>query len=1266
MNVRALLAPAALALLVAGASPHAVRAAAEGETPRDVVYTETPPAPRSQPPEAAEAKSRGCVSCHEQTDQATMHANPGVVLGCTDCHGGDATVMKPDDTVAADPGYRDRLDQAHVQPRFPETWHYPHSANPERSYNLLNDEAAEYVRFVNPSDYRVAREACGACHLPIIQAAERDLMATGAMLWGGASYNNGILPYKRYILGEAFTHDGEPAMLQSPVEVTENMKKRGILPQLLPLPAWETVPPADPFRVFESGGRNVITQFPEIGLPNVLGQIQRLEEPGRPDIRQSNRGPGTGIRVSIPVLNITKTRLNDPFTWFLGTNDQPGDYRTSGCGSCHVVYANDRDPRHSGPYAQFGHWGETQTVDATIPRDEPGHPLTHSFTRAIPTSQCMICHMHQPNMFMNTFLGYTMWDYESDAPLMWPEVQADPSVVEQRELLDRNPEAAVVRGKWADLDFLSDVWTDVNPQAEDTQFADYHGHGWNFRAVYKRDRVGNLLDDDGEVVPNDAPDKFERAVHMSSIHVDVGMHCVDCHFAQDAHGNGYLYGEVSDAVEIGCKDCHGTAQSYPTLRTSNPAAPPGGHDLSTLRNPDGRLRFEWRGGTLVQRSMLDPDLEWEMSLVKDTVTPGNAQYNAKAARAKLMSEGTGMEWGQGIPASDLAHGDEEVACYTCHTSWTTSCGGCHLPIEANWKTARHHYEGSISRNWASYNPQVARDQMFQLGKHDSTKGNITAPVRSSSALVLSSTNINRERIYIQQPPISASGYSSQAFAPHYPHTERKTETKTCTDCHLSEQNDNNAIMSQLLLLGTNFVNFVGFNAWLGEEGGVEAINVTEWEEPQAVIGSYLHRYAFPDNYAAHVDRGRVLDPVLALADNYERGGETKCLQLRGEYLLAAQGSDGTTAYDVASISNKGVADRILDAPVSPLGQSLHIDSPNATCAAFPTTQPIHPDKNQGELMRVENEEQPFHPIYNYAFITDSEEGLIATDVNTLVDADPQNNFFERALTWNEGGILNGARHITIAGTWFYIAADAGVVVLDMDRPLEPRVAAVIPVEDARSTALQFRYLFVVDGAGLKVVDVTHPERPRIVDGASVPLQDAHRVYVARTYAYVAAGPEGLVIVDVTKPEQPLVYMRYDANGLLNDARDVILGTTNASLFAYVADGRNGLRVVQLTSPESQPNFYGFTPAPKPELIATKATRWPALALSKGLDRDRAVDETGHQMAVFGRLGSRPFTLEEMKELYLDEQGRPYFVTDEVREEDRRDAVGRDRQASTRN
>ena len=39
-------------------------------------------------------------------------------------------------------------------------------------------------------------------------------------------------------------------------------------------------------------------------------------------------------------------------------------------------------------------------------------------------------------------------------------------------------------------------------------------------------------------------------------------------------------------------------------------------------------------------------------------------------------------------------------------------------------------------------------------------------------------------------------------------------------------------------------------------------------------------------------------------------------------------------------------------------------------------------------------------------------------------------------------------------------------------------------------------------------------------------------------------------------------------------------------------------------------------------------------------------ETGEQIAVFGRRGSRPLNLEEMQRLYLDEQGNPWYVDDE--------------------
>jgi hypothetical protein len=375
-------------------------------------------------------------------------------------------------------------------------------------------------------------------------------------------------------------------------------------------------------------------------------------------------------------------------------------------------------------------------------------------------------------------------------------------------------------------------------------------------------------------------------------------------------------------------------------------------------------------------------------------------------------------------------------------------------------------------------------------------------------------------------------------------------------------------------------------------------------------------------------------------------------------MFVAEGRGGFRVYDIASVGNKGFSERIVTAPVSPLGQRTHVASRNATCMALPTNQPIAPERNRRMAqtmvagpggaqvsLRDANQEQPFHPIYDYAVVTDAEEGLYLVNVDTLADGDPRNNFLRRAVTWNGNGVLNGARHVTLAGHIAYIAADAGLVVVDLDDPLHPRHVTTLPLTGARASALQFRYLWVTDAEGLKLFDVTHLDRPVPVPAATIRFDDARRVYLARTYAYVAAGSQGLAIVDVTNPERPGAPEFVTFGGQMSDVEDVVVASTNASAFAYVADGRNGMKVIQLTSPASQPNFYGFSPRPVPELIAWARTPSPALAVAKGLDRDRAVDETGGQIAVFGRLGSRPFTRAEMERLFLNSRGMPWRVSD---------------------
>jgi len=1189
----------------------------------------------------ADRKSSGCLTCHTSTDRATMHASEAVRLGCTDCHGGNVDERVAGGTTPNSPEYAQVKKRAHPQPRLLQS---SHAAYPDRVYTDWLREDWAYIRFINPGDLRVAEKTCGqsGCHTAEVQKVQTSMMTHGAMLWGAALYNNGAFPFKSPHFGESYGPSGEPQRLMTfPPPSLEETEKKGILPYLEPLERWEVSQPGNVLRVFERGGR----KRPEIGNPDPS------EDPGKPEIKLSDRGFGTELRTDPVFLGLQKTRLLDPLLSFPGTNDQPGDYRGSGCTACHVIYANDRSPEHSGSFAAAGNLGQSSTSDPTIPHNESGHPVRHEFTRSIPSSQCIVCHIHPGTNMVATYFGYTWWDNEMDGSHMWPKAERHPNAAEQSEIQARNPERSAIHGLWSDLNFLEKTGTpEFNQQLEHTQFGDFHSHGWIFRAAFKHDRKGTLLDAQDHPVSFDDKEKFKKAVHLKDIHLEKGMHCVDCHFEQDSHGNGKLYGETRNAVEIDCVDCHGTIQAKATLITSGTAAPQDGTNLAALRTPWKERRFYWKDDRLYQRSMVDNDKEWEVVQVLDSITPGNRHYSEKSRLAKTIQR-DGTSWGD-VPSDQttLAHQNNRMTCYACHSSWAPTCYGCHLSMTANQRTPMLHNEGLTTRNWTSYNFQVLRDDIFTLGIDGTVTGHRVAPVRSACAVVVSSQNSDRDWLYYQQQTVSAEGFSGQAFSPFVPHTVRARETKGCTDCHVSRANDNNAWMAQLLLEGTNFMNFMGRYVFVADgKSGFEAVAVTEHDEPPAVLGSDFQGISYPDDYRSHAEHHGELTEAYG-----HSGSEVLDVQARGEYLYAAMGKGGLRIFDIANIDNKDVSQRLITAPTSPFGQRFYLPTKYAMSVATPTTLGVDPLRSHHK----ENEEQSVHLMYGFLYVADKYEGLIVVGdpnlqgkspgVGTLLDGNPANNFLKRALAFNPDGILNGARKIMIAGTFAYLLCDRGLVVVDLDNPLKPRVTATLgapSLVEPRGIAVQFRYAFVVDREGLKVLDVTNLGHPQLVPNALVPLQDARSLYVARTYAYVAAGKQGLAIVDVEQPEHPRIDEIFNANGELNDANDVKLGMVSSSLFAYVADGKNGLRVVQLFSPEDNPAFAGFSPKPTPKLIARYKTHGPALAISKGIDRDRAVDESGNQLAVFGRWGARPFNRAEMERMFVRD-GQVYTVTDD--------------------
>ena len=1202
----------------------------------------------------------GCVTCHGLIEPMHKYGTTGTLeklkdgkdavgLSCTACHGGN-----PVSRVK---------DEAHVRPMYPREWRRDgkySGANPERSNTLLARESWEFVRFVNPGDLRVVGKTCAgaACHDVESKNVPRSMMTHGAMLWGAALYNNGSFHLKDPRFGESYSDSGRPqTLLQTSTE--EQRRIKGLLSLLDPIPRWEISQPGNVLRVFERGGKRRL----EVGLPD------KEEEPGKPDKGLSARGFGTAQRTDPVFLGIQKTRLLDPTLNFLGTNDYPGDYRSSGCSACHVIYANDRDPAHSAYYHQAGNLGRSQTGDSSIQKNQAGHPIKHQFTSQIPTSQCMVCHMHPGTNMVATYLGLTWWDNESDGAKMYPATQHNPSQDEEQEKLDRNPEGASLRGLWSNLDFLKDTGTPAfNALLRNTQFADFHGHGWLFRRVFKRDRKGNLLDAQGNIISPDDPAKFSKAVHLNDIHAERGMHCVDCHFRQDSHGDGNLYNEPRAAIEIACEDCHGTIKQKATLFTSGPAAalatgsaaerrksqnqPLTGQDLTRMRVRDAEgariplfqrvtrdrkrkddkgVDIDLKAGDIMQNSMVVAGRWWRVPQTLDTVTPASRDYNEQSRYAKTIRKDN-TTWGD-VPAdsNQLAHRDNNMTCVACHSSWVTSCFGCHLSMQANRKMPNRHNEGGDTRNFTQYNFQVLRDDIFMLGRDGTVTGNRVAPVRSSSAILVSSQNQNREWIYSQQQTTSAEGFAGQAFNTHVPHTVRSTETKTCSDCHVSQKNDNNAWLAQLLLQGTNFVNFMGRYVYIAADHALEVVVATEQSEPQAVFGSTLHKIAYPTNYERFVRGGSELKTF------YEHVGNPKVLQvqLRGEYAYVAAAEGGLRVYDVAQIDQKGFSERIVTAPVSRFGQKFWVKTKYASAVAAPTTLAVDPARTK----LPENEEQLIHPIYAYLYVVDKYEGLILVNAATLLDGDPLNNYLKRAITFNPGGVLNDANNIAIGGNHAYITTTQGLVIVSIKDPLNPRLIKRIDLKNPKSVAIQFRYAFVVDDEGFKVIDVTMPEQARLVEGAFVPLGHAHDVYVARTYAYVANGPEGIAIIDLEQPEHPRLDQTYNADGKLNDVHQVKVAMTNASLFAYVADGKNGMRVLQLTSPETMPEYAGFSPRPRPVLIATFRTKGEALAISKPLDRDRAVDESGNQVSVFGRRGARPFNYDEILRLLRTNDGQ---------------------------
>ncbi|QDU36855.1 hypothetical protein Mal4_11550 [Maioricimonas rarisocia] len=179
---------------------------------------------------------------------------------------------------------------------------------------------------------------------------------------------------------------------------------------------------------------------------------------------------------------------------------------------------------------------------------------------------------------------------------------------------------------------------------------------------------------------------------QQDIHYQKGMTCQDCHTSIDVHSDGFLAAANLAAVQIECSDCHGTPDRYPwelplgymdefaekvaTGPARGTADKPGDHTLQgtiydkqdgyllTARgNPYGNVVRD--GDEIVVHTAGGKDLRMKpLKMLHDT---GQLSVKGKLAMGQI--------------ASHL----ERMECYSCHSSWTPQCYGCHVKIDYSRK-----------------------------------------------------------------------------------------------------------------------------------------------------------------------------------------------------------------------------------------------------------------------------------------------------------------------------------------------------------------------------------------------------------------------------------------------------------------------------------------------------------------------------------------------------------------------------------------------------
>ncbi|HEU0031821.1 MAG TPA: hypothetical protein VFQ53_14385 [Kofleriaceae bacterium] len=626
------------------------------------------------------------------------------------------------------------------------------------------------------------------------------------------------------------------------------------------------------------------------------------------------------------------------------------------------------------------------------------------------------------------------------------------------------------------------------------------------------------------------------STRQMDVHFERGMHCIDCHFIQDVHGDGNVYSTNWDAIEIECEDCHG-ARAKTNFLTSGPN---GGNDMRLARNEDLEPFFEDRDGVVIQRSRVTTGLAWR---VPQTIDQNGNPYAREAHGEQHIGnpkEGSTFAGQQGSSALVSA----KVECASCHNGFITNCVGCHVDINVG-DPQRLKVEpdlSTISRSagenevWMSnaHNAGHINFQLlgllrapFVLGVGSTTEQGRLSTLRSSMQVHVSVTdatgNTIRDNLTFTtwqlfdgnsgRSNVATSGVAmNQTMA----HTVRPNEARGCETCHTLFDNAGNSrndhLLAQTMGVGTGSLAYLGDWVFAAGSNGIELFEYKKERElaNNLIVGASQR---FPGFIVNPNDRITAkVEPVFDGTAGINAGAQTNDVLLIRNYnpTPAVGGTLPPTLRDLAVMGvDAGGLGRLVISDVSARG------NPGSARQGL-ANQNVHEIVNLSGVPRaLAHIASDVSDPYVYAAIGTAGVSVIRIDDAPRVGITDA----QEIRVANVGG--RTATDVALAGDFLFVGTAEGVIVVfDINDPENPVEIGTANVGSAVNDMIVNGFLlYVATQSGLAIMDLQNPNTPTQIGGAVPGTAPALGLAVSEGHAFVATGT-GVIEIDAKTPALP--------------------------------------------------------------------------------------------------------------------------------------------------